>query len=430
MTNVPRRIELFSTLPPWQPATPAKETDRVHDVSWWEPDRTGHFGPFGGQHVGESMKRHVDLLAAAFDEARRDQSFHAEFRRLLIEWGGRPTPLHEARRLAARVGGARIFLKREDLSHTGTHASSNALGQALLARRMGRPRVIAETGAGGHGVAVAAAAALLDLACTIYMGEEDVKQRSGHVSLIRSMGAEVIPVTGSGRGGLLAAIDAAIRDQEVHPHDTFWIPGSAVGAHPYPLIVREFMSVIGRETRYQLGKEWGGLPVSVVASAGGGGDAIGMFHGFLADERVALIGAEGGGRGEGSGQHAAALTTGTEGVLHGARTLVLRDDAGAISDTHSVAPVMNYPAAAPEHAWLRSLGRVRYVAVSDEEAVAAARELARCEGIVASPDAAHAVHLAMSEASKHRPDEVVVASVMGRVDLDGRAWCERLAQER
>jgi tryptophan synthase, beta chain (EC 4.2.1.20) len=376
----------------------------------------GRFGRFGGRFVPETLIEALEELEESYARLRESEEFRSELERLLRDYAGRPTPLYFARNLTRALGGAKIYLKREDLLHGGAHKINNALGQALLAKHMGKRRVIAETGAGQHGVATAMACAVLGLECRVYMGELDAGRQSVNVKRMRLLGAEVVEVR-SGTRTLKDAINEAIRDWVTNVRDTYYLLGSCVGPHPYPTIVRDFQSVIGRECRSQLLEMEGTLPDYVVACVGGGSNAIGIFHPFLEDD-VKLIGVEAGGRGEGLGEHAASLVRGSEGVLHGAYTYVLQDEEGQIADTWSVAPGLDYPAVGPEHAYLKESGRAQYVAVSDEDALKAYVTLARTEGILPALEPAHALAYAMELAPSLKPDEIVVVNLSGRGDKD------------
>ncbi len=376
----------------------------------------GRFGRFGGRFVPETLIEALEELEESYARLRESEEFRSELERLLRDYAGRPTPLYFARNLTRTLGGAKIYLKREDLLHGGAHKINNALGQALLAKHMGKRRVIAETGAGQHGVATAMACAVLGLECRVYMGELDAGRQSVNVKRMRLLGAEVVEVR-SGTRTLKDAINEAIRDWVTNVRDTYYLLGSCVGPHPYPTIVRDFQSVIGRECRSQLLEMEGTLPDYVVACVGGGSNAIGIFHPFLEDD-VKLIGVEAGGRGEGLGEHAASLVRGSEGVLHGAYTYVLQDEEGQIADTWSVAPGLDYPAVGPEHAYLKESGRAQYVAVSDEDALKAYVTLARTEGILPALEPAHALAYAMELAPSLKPDEIVVVNLSGRGDKD------------
>jgi len=378
-------------------------------------DRPGHFGPFGGQYVPETLMPALARLIVAYDEARVDPRFQAELLDLQRHYVGRPTPLYHARKLSAVAGGAQIYLKREDLAHTGAHKINNALGQGLLARRMGKQRIIAETGAGQHGVASATVCAMLDLECIVYMGEEDVHRQSLNVFRMKLLGAEVRPVT-SGSRTLKDAINEAIRDWVTNVESTHYIIGSVVGPHPYPVMVRDFQSVIGHEAREQCLDRLGRLPDAVVACVGGGSNAIGIFHPFIADETVRLLGAEAAGHGVDSGRHAATLVAGRPGVLHGARSYLLQDEWGQVAEAHSISAGLDYPGVGPEHAFLKETGRASYVAVTDDGAMDALQLLCRTEGIIPALESAHAVAAAVDLARTMAPEQTVVINLSGRGD--------------
>jgi tryptophan synthase beta chain len=394
-----------------------------------DPDDRGYFGPFGGAFVPETLVAPIEELRGAYVVARRDPAFLAEFAELLHSYVGRPTPLTRVRRLPG--GGARVFLKREDLAHTGAHKINNAVGQALLARRMRKSRVIAETGAGQHGVAAATACALLDLTCEVYMGAEDMIRQEPNVRRMELLGARVRRVDNGSRT-LKDAINEAMRDWVANVQDTHYLLGSALGPHPYPLMVREFQAVIGLEARRQVMEEAGRLPDVVVACVGGGSNALGIFDAFVDDAGVRLVGVEAGGRGRGAGEHAARFGGGSPGVLQGTRTWVLQDADGNIEATHSVSAGMDYAAVGPEHAWLRERGRTEYVTASDRQALDAFRQLAQCEGILPALESAHAVAAAREIAAGLPPDGIVLVNLSGRGDkdlatvLDARAaWDEQ-----
>ncbi len=379
------------------------------------PDEAGRFGRFGGRYVPETLIPALKELEAAYEWFRGDPGFRAELEYYQRHYIGRPTPLYHARRLGDRAG-AVLYLKREDLAHTGAHKINNALGQALLARRLGKRRVVAETGAGQHGVATATVCAMLGLECVVYMGAEDVRRQALNVRRMRLLGAEVRPVT-SGSQTLKDAINEAIRDWVTNVRTTYYLIGSVVGPHPYPQIVRDFQAVIGQEARAQILGLTGRLPDYVVACVGGGSNAIGIFYGFLDDLGVKLVGVEAGGLGLETEAHAASLVGGRPGVLHGAYTYVLQDEAGQIRETHSVAPGLDYPAVGPEHGFLKESGRVTYVAVDDQAALAAFRTLAETEGILPALEAAHAVAYAL-ELGRREPGRLVLINLSGRGDKD------------
>ncbi|HJZ73265.1 MAG TPA: tryptophan synthase subunit beta [Vicinamibacterales bacterium] len=382
-----------------------------------DPDARGYFGDFGGRYVPETLVAPVEALERAYFAARDDAAFRAELDRLLRHYVGRPTPVYEAQRLAGAAGGARIFLKREDLTHTGAHKINNALGQALLAVRMGKRRIVAETGAGQHGVAAATACALLGLECHVYMGAEDMDRQALNVFRMRLLGGEVIRVDAGSRT-LKDAINEAMRDWVTNVVDTYYLLGSVLGPHPYPLMVREFQSVIGREARAQFLELSGGLPSAVVACVGGGSNAMGIFDAFIDERDVRLIGVEAGGEKIARGRHAARFAGGSAGVLQGTRTYVLQDEDGNIELTHSISAGLDYAAIGPEHAWLRDLGRAEYAHVSDAEALDAFRQLARLEGILPALESAHAIAYAQRLARELGPTATVLVNLSGRGDKD------------
>ena len=381
------------------------------------PDAHGRFGPFGGKFVAETLMSALSDLEALYARLKDDASFQREFDADLAHYVGRPSPLYEASRLSDAIGGGRIYLKREDLNHTGAHKVNNTIGQALLAKHMGKRRVIAETGAGQHGVATATVAARLGLECHVFMGEEDIRRQSLNVYRMKLLGAEVVPVT-SGSRTLKDAMNEALRDWVTNVDDTFYIIGTVAGPHPYPMLVRDFQSVIGREARVQSLAQAGKLPAGLVACVGGGSNAIGLFHPFLQDAEVAMYGVEAGGRGLETGAHAAPLSMGSPGVLHGNRTYLMQDDDGQILDTHSVSAGLDYPGVGPEHAWLKDIGRVNYVAANDEEALAAFHRLTRVEGIMPALETAHAMAYAERLAADMSPDEHIIVNLSGRGDKD------------
>ena len=394
-----------------------------------DPDERGYFGPYGGRFVPETLVEPVEALERAYRSARLDPAFGRELSKLLTEYGGRPTPIWEARRLAADAGGARLFLKREDLAHTGAHKINNALGQALLAVRMGKTRVVAETGAGQHGVATATACALLGLRCDVYMGTEDMRRQALNVVRMNLLGASVTGVEGGSRT-LKDAINEAMRDWVTNVGDTYYLLGSVLGPHPYPLMVREFQSVIGREARAQFTAMTGGAPDAVVACVGGGSNALGIFDGFVADESVRLVGVEAGGERIARGRHAARFAAGTAGVLQGTRSYVLQDAHGNIDATHSVSAGLDYAAVGPEHAWLRDLGRAEYTHVSDAEALAAFERLGRLEGILPALESAHAVAHACALAAELGPERTILVNLSGRGDKDVETIRRRTAEQQ
>jgi tryptophan synthase beta chain len=381
------------------------------------PDSSGHFGPYGGRFIPEALVAALDQLTEAHAQAKQDPAFHAELDDLLANYAGRPTPLTEAKRFSEAIG-ARVLVKREDLAHTGSHKVNNVLGQALLTKRMGKKRVIAETGAGQHGVATATAAALFGFVCTVYMGEEDTRRQALNVARMRLLGAEVIPVT-TGTRTLKDATNEAFRDWVANVESTHYCIGSVVGPHPFPMLVRDFQRIIGVETRAQVLERTGALPDAVVACVGGGSNAMGIFHPFIDDASVALVGCEAGGDGVETGRHAAPLTAGEPGVLHGARSYLMQDEDGQTLDTHSISAGLDYPGVGPEHAWLRDAGRATYRGVSDRDAMSALQLLARTEGILCAIESAHAFAGAHQWVKEHgRDDLTVVVNCSGRGDKD------------
>tara|TARA_R110000823_G_scaffold132777_10_gene261362 strand:+ start:12510 stop:13730 length:1221 start_codon:yes stop_codon:yes gene_type:complete len=381
------------------------------------PDADGHFGGYGGKYVAETLMSALRELEELYGRLSVDADFQRELDEDLAHYVGRPSPLYEARRWSEQVGGARIFLKREDLNHTGAHKVNNTVGQALLAKHMGKRRVIAETGAGQHGVATATIAARLGLECHVFMGEEDVQRQSLNVYRMKLLGATVIPVT-SGSRTLKDAMNEAMRDWVTNVDDTFYIIGTVAGPHPYPLLVRDFQCVIGRETRVQSLAQIGRLPDALVACVGGGSNAIGLFHPFLQDADIAMYGVEAGGLGVDTPEHAAPLTAGTPGVLHGNRTYLMQDEDGQIMHTHSISAGLDYPGVGPEHAWLKDIGRVNYVVATDDEALAAFHTLTRVEGIMPALESAHALAYAQTLAAGMSREQVIVVNLSGRGDKD------------
>jgi tryptophan synthase beta chain len=386
------------------------------DYHAW-PDADGHFGRYGGRFVAETLIGPLQELAAAYDAARVDPEFVEAFERDLKHYVGRPSPIYFAERLSRDVGGARILLKREDLNHTGAHKINNTIGQALLASRMGKTRIIAETGAGQHGVASATVAARLGLECVVYMGATDIERQKINVYRMTLLGAKVVPVT-SGSATLKDALNEAMRDWVTNVRDTFYIIGTVAGPDPYPRMVRDFNAVVGREARAQMLAEYGRLPDVVTACVGGGSNAIGIFHAFLNDAGVRIVGAEAAGEGIATGHHAASLAAGRPGVLHGNRTYVLCDDDGQIIETHSVSAGLDYPGVGPEHAFLKDTGRAEYVGVTDDEALAAFHRLARTEGILAALESSHAIAQAIKLARELPRDGLVLCNLSGRGDKD------------
>jgi tryptophan synthase beta chain len=386
---------------------------RMYDL----PDARGHFGPYGGVFVAETLSQALEELRAAYDAARKDPAFDAEFRYELKHYVGRPTPVYHARRLSEQCGGAQIFIKREDLNHTGAHKINNTIGQALLARRMDKRRVIAETGAGMHGVAAATVAARYGMQCVVYMGAEDVKRQVQNVYRMKLLGASVVPVDAGSRT-LKDALNEAMRDWATHVEDTFYIIGTVAGPHPYPMMVRDFQSVIGSECLSQMPELAGRQPDAVIACVGGGSNAMGIFYPYIPHEKVRLIGVEAAGEGLATGKHAASLCAGRPGVLHGNRTYLLQDANGQITETHSISAGLDYPGVGPEHAWLKDSGRAEYVAVTDAEALEAFHALARKEGILPALESAHAIAYAMKIAPAMAKDAVLLVNLSGRGDKD------------
>ncbi len=392
------------------------------------PDQNGYFGRFGGRFVPETLMPALEELSETYDGVKNDPSFAAELTGLLKNFAGRETPLYYARRFSEKLGGARIFLKREDLTHTGAHKINNALGQVLLAVRMGKTRIIAETGAGQHGVATATAAALMGLECVVYMGSLDIERQALNVTRMKMLGAQVVPVN-DGSCSLKDAVNAAIRDWVTNVASTHYIIGSVIGPHPYPMIVRDFQSVIGKEARKQMLEQAGKLPDVAVACVGAGSNAIGLFHAFLADP-VRLIGVEAGGYGLDTGRHAASLCAGSPGVLHGALLYLLQDENGQITEAHSIAAGLDYPGVGPEHGMLKDIERVTYVSVTDQEAVQGFMELARIEGIIPALESAHAIAYLMKFAGSMSKDETILVCLSGRGDKDVSQVAEYLDSKR
>ncbi|MDG2459656.1 MAG: tryptophan synthase subunit beta [Luminiphilus sp.] len=381
------------------------------------PDSHGRFGQYGGKFVAETLMSALADLEELYRKLKQDAAFQREFDLDLAHYVGRPSPLYEAARLSDQIGGARILLKREDLNHTGAHKVNNTIGQGLLAKYIGKRRVIAETGAGQHGVASATVAARLGLECHVFMGEEDIRRQSLNVYRMKLLGAEVVPVT-SGSRTLKDAMNEAMRDWVTNVEDTFYIIGTVAGPHPYPMLVRDFQSVIGREARAQSLSQYGKLPDALVACVGGGSNAIGLFHPFLGDAGVEMYGVEAGGKGLETGLHAAPLSVGSPGVLHGNRTYLMQDGDGQILETHSVSAGLDYPGVGPEHAWLKDLGRVQYVAANDDETLESFHRLTRIEGIMPALETAHAVAYAEKLAAQMTPDQHIIVNLSGRGDKD------------
>ena len=386
-------------------------------LNYQQPDARGHFGPYGGTFVAETLIHALHELEAAYAKYREDPAFVAEFQRELKHFVGRPSPVYHAARLSREIGGAQIHLKREDLNHTGAHKVNNTIGQALLARRMGKPRVIAETGAGQHGVATATICARYGLECVVYMGSEDVKRQSPNVYRMHLLGAKVVPVE-SGSRTLKDALNEALRDWVTNVENTFYIIGTVAGPHPYPMMVRDFQRVIGDECLVQMPQQIGRQPDAVIACVGGGSNAMGIFYPYIAHEGVRLIGVEAAGHGLGTGKHAASISAGSPGVLHGNRTYLLQDENGQITETHSVSAGLDYPGVGPEHAYLHDIGRAEYVAIEDAEALAAFHRLCRTEGIIPALESSHAVAYAMKLAATMKPDQHLLVNLSGRGDKD------------
>ena len=381
------------------------------------PDREGMFGEYGGRYVAETLIEPLAQLEAAYLKFREDPGFVAEFEADLSHYVGRPSPLYHAQRLSEKYGGAQVYLKREDLNHTGAHKINNTVGQALLAKRMNKSRIIAETGAGQHGVATATVAARLGLECVVYMGEEDIRRQAPNVYRMRLLGAEVVPVR-SGSKTLKDALNEALRDWVTHVDTTFYIIGTVAGPHPYPVLVRDFQTVIGREAKSQLEAMTGSLPDALVACVGGGSNAIGLFYPFLEHEQVQMYGVEAAGLGLDTQKHSAPLNTGKPGVLHGNRTYLMEDENGQIIETHSISAGLDYPGVGPEHAWLKDIGRVQYESVTDEQALAAFHELTRIEGIIPALESSHALAYALQLAAGMSPQQTIVVNLSGRGDKD------------
>jgi tryptophan synthase beta chain len=386
---------------------------RMYDL----PDASGHFGPYGGTFVAETLIQALDQLKAAYARYQNDPDFLAEYNYELKHYVGRPSPVYHARRWSGHFGGAQVYLKREDLNHTGAHKINNVIGQALLARRMGKRRVIAETGAGMHGVAAATIAARYGMECVVYMGSEDVKRQIQNVYRMKLLGATVVPVE-SGSKTLKDALNEAMRDWVTNVENTFYIIGTVAGPHPYPMMVRDFQCVIGREAREQMLEMAGRQPDAILACVGGGSNAIGIFHPYIADEAVRLIGVEAAGHGLESGKHAATLCTGKAGVLHGNRTYLLQDENGQIIETHSISAGLDYPGVGPEHAWLKDSGRAEYVAVTDDEALQAFHDLCRLEGIIPALESCHALAYAAKMAPRMKKEQILLVNLSGRGDKD------------
>ena len=394
--------------------------ERTYDL----PDASGHFGPYGGTFVAETLVQALDELNAAYARYQNDSEFLAEFAYELKHYVGRPSPVYHARRWSEKFGGAQVYLKREDLNHTGAHKINNVIGQALLARRMGKRRIIAETGAGMHGVAAATIAARYGLECVVYMGSEDVKRQIQNVYRMKLLGTTVVPVE-SGSKTLKDALNEAMRDWVTNVESTYYIIGTVAGPHPYPVMVRDFQSIIGREAREQMQELTGRQPDAVLACVGGGSNAMGIFHPYIADEKVRLIGVEAAGHGLESGKHAATLCAGKPGVLHGNRTYLLQDENGQIIETHSISAGLDYPGVGPEHAWLKDSGRAEYVSVTDEDALQAFHDLCRLEGIIPALESAHALAYAAKLAPRMKKNQALLVNLSGRGDKDMHTVAEK-----
>ncbi|WP_088346911.1 MULTISPECIES: tryptophan synthase subunit beta [Rhodomicrobium] len=406
-----------------------KTTDALPNSYRTGPDETGHFGIYGGRFVAETLMPLILELEEAYEAAKRDPGFKAELDQLNAHYSGRPSPLYFAERLTEHFGGAKIYFKRDELNHTGSHKINNCLGQIQLARRMGKTRIIAETGAGQHGVAVATVAARFGLPCVVYMGATDIERQKPNVFRMKLLGAEIVPVT-SGTGTLKDAMNDALRDWVANVENTFYIIGTAAGPHPYPAMVRDFQSIIGRETRQQMMEREGRLPDTLVACIGGGSNAIGLFHDFLDDRQVAIYGVEAGGHGlEVNNGHAASMNGGRPGVLHGNRTYLLQDDDGQILEGHSISAGLDYPGVGPEHAWLRDSGRVTYVSATDKEALTAFQLCTKLEGIIPALEPAHALAFVTKLAPTLTKDNLLVMNLCGRGDKDIFAVADHLGME-
>ncbi len=388
------------------------------------PDESGHFGQYGGVFVAETLIEALDQLKAEYERYRHDPAFRAEFEYELKHYVGRPSPIYHARRWSEHFGGAQVYLKREDLNHTGAHKINNTVGQALLAKRMGKPRVIAETGAGQHGVATATVAARYGMKCVVYMGSEDIKRQAQNVYRMKLLGAEVVAVE-SGSKTLKDALNEAMRDWVTNVDDTFYIIGTVAGPHPYPMMVRDFQSVIGIESRVQMLDMAGRQPDAVLACVGGGSNAMGLFYPYISDEKVRLVGVEAAGHGLETGKHAATLCAGKPGVLHGNRTYLMQDDNGQIIETHSISAGLDYPGVGPEHSWLKDCGRAEYVAVTDDEALAAFHNLCRLEGIIPALESSHALAYAAKMAPRMKADQILLVNLSGRGDKDMHTVAEK-----
>jgi tryptophan synthase beta chain len=393
---------------------------RIYDL----PDAQGHFGPYGGVFVSETLIGALEQLKEAYARYQKDPEFIAEFEYELKHYVGRPSPVYHARRWSEHFGGAQVYLKREDLNHTGAHKINNVIGQALLARRMGKPRVIAETGAGQHGVATATIAARYGMECVVYMGSEDIKRQEQNVFRMKLLGASVVPVE-SGSKTLKDALNEAMRDWVTNVENTFYIIGTVAGPHPYPMMVRDFQSVIGREAKEQMPEMTGRQPDAVLACVGGGSNAMGIFYPYISETSVRLVGVEAAGHGLESGQHAATLCAGKAGVLHGNRTYLLQDENGQIIETHSISAGLDYPGVGPEHSWLKDSGRAEYVAVTDDEALQAFHDLCRLEGIIPALESSHALAYAAKMAPRMKKDQILLVNLSGRGDKDMHTVAEK-----
>ena len=391
------------------------------------PDDDGHFGIFGGRYVAETLMPLILEVEKTYDNIKEDPSFQKDVENYLNDFVGRPSPLFYAKRLTKHLGGAKIYFKREDLNHTGAHKVNNCIGQILVAQRMGKKRIIAETGAGMHGVATATVCALFDIPCTIYMGTTDIERQAPNVSRMKLLGAEIVPVT-SGSSTLKDAMNDALRDWVANVDDTYYLIGTVAGPHPYPTMVRDFQSVIGKETRSQIFNKEGRLPDSLVACIGGGSNAIGLFHPFLDDSAIRVIAVEAAGEGIATGKHAASLSAGMPGVLHGNRTYLLQDQDGQINEAHSISAGLDYPGVGPEHAWLHDIGRVEYVSVTDKEAVSAFQLTTKTEGIIPALESAHAVAHAVKIAGELPKDHIMIINMSGRGDKDIDAVAQHLRE--
>ncbi len=388
------------------------------------PDESGHFGQYGGVFVAETLIQALDQLKAEYERYRNDPAFRAEFEYELKHYVGRPSPIYHAKRWSEHFGGAQVYLKREDLNHTGAHKINNTVGQALMAKRMGKPRVIAETGAGQHGVATATVAARYGMKCVVYMGSEDIRRQAQNVYRMKLLGAEVVGVE-SGSKTLKDALNEAMRDWVTNVNDTFYIIGTVAGPHPYPMMVRDFQSVIGIEAKWQMLEMAGRQPDAVLACVGGGSNAMGLFYPYISEEHVRLIGVEAAGHGLETGKHAATLCAGKPGVLHGNRTYLMQDDNGQIIETHSISAGLDYPGVGPEHAWLKDSGRAEYVAVTDDEALAAFHNLCRLEGIIPALESSHALAYAAKMAPRMKKDQILLVNLSGRGDKDMHTVAEK-----